>query len=91
MTITDPEQLAKLDTERLRRLFLQYTSRMHRAARSPKYCYFSGFAAAAPQLLTALKEQVLTTYRLSTEHVSGEGEGCAGCGGGGTAGGGCCM
>lgn len=53
-----PEHWAKLDTERLRRLLLLYTSRLRRAMASPRYNYFSGFAAAAPQLLDQLREQV---------------------------------
>ncbi|WIA30634.1 hypothetical protein OEZ86_000712 [Tetradesmus obliquus] len=53
------EQCAKLDTERCRALFLLYCIRLRRAMISPKYCYFSGFAAAAPRLVSELKDLVL--------------------------------
>ncbi|KAF6259450.1 hypothetical protein COO60DRAFT_1010901 [Scenedesmus sp. NREL 46B-D3] len=51
----------KLDVERCRALFLLYCGRLRRAMMSPKYCYFSGFAAAAPRLLSQLKDLVLQT------------------------------
>eukprot|EP00877_Chromochloris_zofingiensis_P012234 jgi/Chrzof1/7264/Cz02g17030.t1 len=65
MTTTCPEQRAKIDNERVRKLFLLYCARLRRAMTSPKYCYFSGFAAVAPKLLTALKEEVLSNFRLT--------------------------
>jgi hypothetical protein len=36
---------AQVDSERTRRLFLTYYSRLIHVFTSPKYCYFSGFAA----------------------------------------------
>lgn len=59
-----PAQASKLDGERVRRLFLLYCSRLRRALTSPKYCYFSGFAAAAPGLIGELREHVLSASRL---------------------------
>ena len=58
-------QLSKLDGERVRRLFLLYCSRLRRALTSPKYCYFSGFAATAPALIAELREHVLSNNRLN--------------------------
>lgn len=55
---------SKLDGERVRRLFLLYCARLRRALTSPKYCYFSGFAATAPGLIAELKEHVLSASRL---------------------------
>lgn len=54
----------KLDGERVRRLFLMYCGRLRRALTSPKYCYFSGFAATAPGLIAELREHVLSNNRL---------------------------
>jgi hypothetical protein len=59
-----PEQRAKLDQERVRRLFLLYCARLRRAMTSPKCCYFSGFAAAAPLLIARLRAHVLTVGAL---------------------------
>lgn len=66
-----PEQRAKLDTERVRRLFLLYCSRLRRAMMSPRYCYFSGFAAVAPRLIARLKEQVRMVWGWLTVWTSG--------------------
>jgi hypothetical protein len=55
---------SKLDGERVRRLFLLYCNRLRRALSSPKYCYFSGFAATAPGLIAELKEHVLSVSKL---------------------------
>lgn len=63
------QQRAKLDTERLRHLFLMYCGRLRRAMTSPKYCYFTGFAAVAPRLIAELKEQVLGNFKLTARHA----------------------
>jgi hypothetical protein len=54
-----PQHRAKLDAERARRTFLLYTSRLHSALTSPRTCYFSGFAAVGPRLVSQLRRQVL--------------------------------
>lgn len=59
-----PAHASKLDGERVRRLFLLYCARLRRALSSPKYCYFSGFAATAPSLIAELKEHVLSASKL---------------------------
>ena len=69
LTLKTPEQRSKVDSERLRRLFLMYGSRLNHAATSPKYCYFSGFAAAAPGVLAVLRDQVLATFNLQPSQV----------------------
>jgi hypothetical protein len=55
---------SKLDGERVRRVFLTYCRRLRRALTSPKYCYFSGFAATGPELIAELKEHVLSSSKL---------------------------
>ncbi len=65
-----PEHRAKLDSERVRRLFLLYCSRLRRALTSPRYCYFSGFAAVAPRLIARLKEKLLGSFRLEAAEAA---------------------
>lgn len=71
--LSHPEQRAKTDLERARRLFLMYGARLRRAMTSPRYCYFSGFAAAAPRLIARLREQVLGSFRLDNSGVEAMG------------------
>lgn len=66
--LTQPQR-AKVDKERVRHLFLMYCSRLRRAMTSPKYCYFSGFAAEAPRLIADLKEQILGAFKLTARHA----------------------
>ena len=63
------QQRSKLDTERVRHLFLMYCGRLRRAMTSPKYCYFSGFAASAPKPIAELKEHVLGSFKLGSRHA----------------------
>jgi len=64
------EQRAKVDSERVQRLFLLYCTRLKGALTSPKYCYFTGFAAVAPRLIAQLKEHVLGSFRLEAEQAA---------------------
>jgi len=64
-----PEFRSKLDSERLRRLFLLYCSRLRHTLTSPRYCYFSGFVAVAPRLIGRLKEQLLGSFLLGDEEA----------------------
>jgi hypothetical protein len=61
---------AKVDAERVRRLFLLYCNRVRRSLTSPKYSYFSGFAAAAPGLVAELREHVLSSGKLDAARTS---------------------
>lgn len=61
---------SKLDSERVRRLFLLYCNRLRRSLTCPKYCYFSGFAATAPGLIAELKEHVLSNSRLDARRAA---------------------
>lgn len=65
-----PAHACKLDGERVRRLFLLYCTRLRRALTSPKYCYFSGFAASAPGLIGELREHVLSASRLDARRAA---------------------
>ncbi len=59
-----------MDSERTRRLFLTYYSRLIHVFTSPKHCYFSGFAAPTVRLLAGLREQVLSGQRLKPAHLA---------------------
>jgi hypothetical protein len=59
-----------VDSERTRRLFLTYYSRLIHVFTSPKYCYFSGFAAPTVRLLAGLREHVLSGQRLRPAHLA---------------------
>lgn len=71
----DAQFRKKMDNERLRRLFLLYTSRMAKAMSSPKYNYFTGLASSAPRLLHELREHTLSTFKLSGRCGAREGAG----------------
>ena len=59
-----------MDSERTRLLFLTYYSRLIHVFTSPKYCYFSGFAAPTVRLLAGLREHVLNGERLQARHLA---------------------